>query len=235
MSDEQNQQAVTRALDALIEEAGGVRESITPPGYSHLGLSILDSIYSLRSNYDTVVVPALKRYCSEIDLDWNHRDDAQPEHGARALASTLGGWSVDKRGEILTNHVAAGTTKRKFDVCIEIAEVLVDNGVDGHRSLALVLDLTPSLEWKVRAVRGVGPAAWRYILNLSRVEKVKPDTMIVRWVTGVVGELVGQADAARWLENAARSLAQEYAGLTVRQADHLVWRKESGRLPLGKQ
>ena len=60
MSDEQNQQAVTRALDALIEEAGGVRELVTPLGYSHLGLSLLDAIYSLRSNYDTVVVPALK-------------------------------------------------------------------------------------------------------------------------------------------------------------------------------
>jgi len=229
MTDGQNQQAVTKALDALINEAQGVDKLLTPPGYPHLGLSILDAIYSLRSNYDTVVVPALQRYCTAVNLDWNNLDAATPEHGAQALSTTLQAWSVAERRDILTDHVAPGTTKRKFDLCVEIAKVLLENGVDGHQSLGLVLDESPGLEWKVRKLTGVGPAAWRYILNLSRVEKIKPDTMIMGWVGGFVEAPFSQAEAAQWLEKAARSLAATHPGLTVRQADHLVWRKQSKR------
>ncbi len=193
------QEQVTDALSALIEGAGGVDRLITPPGYSHLGLSILDAVYSLRSNYDSVVLPALQRYCAEVGLDWRNLDATETEHGAQALKLQLESWSVAKRADVLSNHVAPGTDKRKFDLCLEIVDVMLTAGVDTHTSLAEVLVEEPGLEWKVRKLAGVGPAAWRYILSLSRIEKVKPDTMIVGWVTEVLGEPVGQAQSAKLL------------------------------------
>lgn len=223
------QQKVTEALRALVDRAEKEGALITPRGYSHLGIAILDAVFSLRSRYDSVVVPMLKRYCEVAGLDWTNRDSVQPEHGAKALVDFLGPKSTEQRCEILTKHVAPGTNTRKADLCVEIAQVLIDNGVDTHTSLAVVLEESPALEWKVRELPGVGPAAWRYLLNLSKVEKVKPDTMIVRWVSEVVGSAVGQKAAARLIETAAAEIKGEGAGPSVRTLDHLVWRKQSKR------
>ena len=223
------QQKVTAALRSLVEQAEAQGALITPRGYSHLGIAILDAVFSLRSRYDSVVVPTLKRYCEAAGLDWSDLDAAQPEHGAQALVDFLGPKSSEERCEILTKHVAPGTNTRKADLCVEIAQVLVDNGVDTHASLAVVLEESPDLESKIRNLAGVGPAAWRYLLNLSKIEKVKPDTMIVRWVSKVLGEKVGQKEAARLIEVAAAEIQGQGADPSVRTLDHLVWREQSKR------
>lgn len=223
------QQKVTEALRSLVDQAEKEGALITPRGYSHLGIAVLDAVFSLRSRYDSVVVPMLKRYCEAAGLDWSNLDSVEPEHGAQALVGFLGPKSTEQRCEILTKHVAPGTNTRKADLCVEIAQVLIDNGVDTDTPLAIVLEESPDLEWKIRKLPGVGPAAWRYLLNLSKVEKVKPDTMIVRWVSEVVGEAVGQKEAARLIEVAAAELQGQGADPSVRTLDHLVWRKQSKR------
>lgn len=224
-----HQQKVTEALRSLVVQAEAEGALITPRGYSHLGIAILDAVFSLRSRYDSVVVPALKRYCEAAGLDWSDLDSVQPEHGAQALVDFLGPKSTEERCEILTKHVAPGTNTRKADLCVEIAQVFVDNGVDTHTSLAVELEKPPDLEWQIRNLAGVGPATWRYLLNLSRVEKVKPDTMIVRWVSEVLGETVGQKEAARLIEVAAAEIQGQGDDPSVRTLDHLVWRKQSKR------
>jgi hypothetical protein len=229
MTASDSQQKVTAALRSLVEQAQSEGVLITPRGYSHLGIAILDAVLSLRSRYDSVVVPTLKRYCEAAGLDWSDLDSVQPEYGAQALVDFLGPKSTDERCAILTKHVAPGTNTRKADLCVEIAQVLVAKGVDTHTSLAVVLEASPDLEWKIRRLSGVGPAAWWYLLNLSKVEKVKPDTMIVRWVSAVLDEPVGQKEAARLIEVAAAEIQGDGADPSVRTLDHLVWRKQSGR------
>lgn len=222
---------VTAGLDALIQEAGGCDLLIEPRGYPHLGLAVLDAMFSLQSRYDLVVVPILQKYCAALPtLGWDDRfDESVPEHGTRALLDFLEPKSTDERCDVLSRNVAPGTTTRKADVCVEIAQVLSRNGVDSHASLAPVLDGEPSLEWKVRKISGVGPAAWRYLLNLSRIEKSKPDTMVVRWVSRIVDDRVSQAQAATLIETATAELQQRGLDVSVRTVDHLVWRKQTGR------
>ena len=224
-----SQQMVTTALRALVQRAEQEGALITPRGYSHLGIAILDAVFSLRSRYDSVVVPTLKRYCEAAGLDWSDLDSVKPEHGAQELIDFLGPKSTEQRCEILTRHIAPGTNKRKADLCVEIAQVLIENGVDTDTPLAVVLDRSPDLEREIRELRGVGPAAWRYLLNLSKVERVKPDTMIVKWVSQLVGSPVGQKEAARLIEAAAAEIQGEGAHPSVRTLDHLVWREQSGR------
>ena len=230
MTNSDPQQKVTAALRSLVERAESEGALITPRGYSHLSIAILDAVLSLRSRYDSVVVPTLERYCEAAGLDWSGLDAVQPEHGAQALVDFLGPKSTEERCRILTKHVAPGTNTRKADLCVTIAQVLVDNGVDTHTSLATVLEQSPDLEWKIRHLAGVGPAAWRYLLNLSRVEKVKPDTMIVGWVSKVLDDtVVTQKEAARLIEVAAAEFQGPGDDPSVRTLDHLVWRKQSGR------
>jgi hypothetical protein len=229
MTNSDPQQKVTEALRSLIEEAEAQGALITPRGYSHLGIAILDAVFSLRSRYDSVVVPTLKRYCKAAGLDWSDLDAVQPEHGAQALVDFLGPKSTEERCKILTKHVAPGTNTRKADLCVDISRLLVDKGVDTHTSLAVVLEESPDLEWEIRELPGVGPAAWRYLLNLSKVEKVKPDTMIVRWVSEVLDETVEQKEAARLIEVAASEIQGQGVDPSVRTLDHLIWRQQSKR------
>jgi hypothetical protein len=228
---DRDEQMIVEALRALLKQAREVGELITPRGYPHLGLAIVDSIFSLRSNYDSVVVPVLKRYCAEAkSLEWDKRFEVDgPEHGAQALIDTLGDLTTEERCELLTWNVAPGTNTRKADLCAEVAHVLLSEGVGTHELLANALAEHPGPERNVRKLKGVGPAAWKYLLNLSQVEKVKPDTMITGWVGCVLGRSAGQNESARLIESAALKLKREGEEASVRTIDHLVWRKQSGR------
>lgn len=227
------EQTVAAGIKALIDDAGGVTHLTTPRGYPHLGLAILDSMFSLRARYDTVVVPILMRYCEANDaISWVQRfESIQPEHGAQALLDFLGPMTTDERCAVLSKHVAPGTSVPKADVCVQIAEVLVANGVKTHTELGTVLAEQPGLKWDVRKISGVGEAAWRYLLNLSSIEKVKPDVMMIRWVQDQLGRSVGQAEAADLVETATGMLQSGGLDVSVRTVDHLIWRTQSGRQP----
>ncbi len=67
------------------------------------------------------------------------------------------------------------------------------------------------------------------MLSLSGVEISKPDTMILRWLREVTGEASTPTDAGALIEMATARLQAGGMDVTVRQVDHLVWRKASGR------
>ena len=221
---------VVDAVEALVFAAGGAGSLIEPRGYPHLGVAIVDSLFSLRADYDTVVVPLLRRYCDGCGLGWDERFNASAhQHGTGALIGFLGPMSTDQRCALLNRQVSPGTSKRKANVCVEVATVFDQAGIDSTTELAHAVRRSAALEWAVRDVSGVGPATWSYLLNLSRVEVSKPDTMVVRWVETVTGHRPSQAEAAVAIEHAAEVLASRHHGLTVRMVDHLVWRAASGR------
>lgn len=231
---------VVDALEQLIDDAGGVDALVEPRGYPHLGVAIVDAVFSLRAGYDSTVVPVLQRYCDGCGIGWDHRFDVQSgEHGVEALLAYLGPMSSSQRCELLNWQVAPGTRARKADVCVEIASALKGQGVERSTDLAREGRPSAEVEWAVRRIHGVGPAAWSYLLNLSRVEVSKPDTMICRWVgqasrrsagqAEAGGRSVTQAAAAAAIEQATAVLAPSHPGLTVRKVDHLVWRAASGR------
>lgn len=71
------------------------------------------------------------------------------------------------------------------------------------------------------------------MLNLSAVEVSKPDTMVLRWLRDVIGNNLDDVAGAALIEGTTEQLQDEGLPVTVRQIDHLVWRKASGR-PLGR-
>jgi hypothetical protein len=219
------------ALRSLIADAGGAEKLVVPRGYPHLGLAIVDAVFSLRANYDSTVVPILRRYCSRAEtISWEERfDETVPEHGTPALLQVLGPMSSSDRCELLNRQVAPGTSKRKAEVVVEVALVLAELGIDGHQDLASSVRESKVAERAVLSIAGIGPAAWRYLLNLSRIERSKPDTMVERWIGKVTTTKPSQEEAARALEAAVDALQLEGVDVTVRAIDHLVWRAASGR------
>lgn len=198
-----------------------------------MALAVIDSIYSLRAKYEAHALPAVNAYCRAIPglEDASARfDPLIPEHGLKELVElTLSMTDVELVRLFGGNwQVAPGTKTRKAVVVRAVASQLLDVKVDCRTDLADA-SLAARAKTAALAVKGVGPAAWRYILLLSGVEQVKPDTMITRWVRRIASDdNISPQLAADALQLAARDLGSSV--MTVRAADHLVWRYESGRL-----
>ena len=229
--------ATATALRALIDEAGGVDRVITPRGWPHLGLVILDAVYSLRADYTSLVQPLLERYCDHAPgISWaTASDDTVPEHDARRLLDVITAMSVEERNKVLNRQIGPGTSRRdgqgypKVDIVADIARILVNRRIVARADFVKASTTDPTLKVSVMAVPGVGIACWKYLLNLSGVEVSKPDTMVMRWLDRVTGAKLTPPDGAELIEAATHKLQRGGMSVTVRQMDHLVWRKESGR------
>lgn len=229
------------AVERLIDDAGGVANLITPRGWPHLGLVIIDACWSLRSNYDTVVTPLLASYCDAApDLTWaTAGEPPHAEHDAQRLIDFLGPIPLEARYTILNRNVGPGTVNRRADgttkgkpkaeIVVEVAQILVEEGVVTRADFVEAAPANPGLQWRVRQVPGVGFACWKYLLSLSGVEVAKPDVMVLRWLAEATGGPQSDAAGAALIESATRDLQTRGIDVTVRQVDHLVWRKASGR------
>ena len=228
---------VTAAIEVLVNETGGVERLVTPRGWPHLGLVIVDAVFSLQADYDTVVVPILQKYCDAApDLDWGRALSSDGlEHDAQRLIDFLEPISLAERSKILNRQIGPGTAGkgrtpyRKAQIVVDVARTLVASGVLSRADFIATATRDSGLEWSVRRVPGVGFACWKYMLNLSGVEASKPDTMVLRWLGDVIGVAPSQKAGTALLEEATRHLQEKWPDLTIRQVDHLVWRKASGR------
>lgn len=225
------------ALAALVNEAGGPDAVITPRGWQHMGLVIIDAVYSLQADYDTVVMPMLKRYCDAApDLDWVTVDDpSRAEHDAKRLIEFLGPMDVERRCEIFNRQIGPGTARTgrpgrlKAEIVVDVAGVLVDHNAGTVDKFAIASVDCPQLKAEFLRIPGVGIACWKYMLNLSKVEAIKPDTMVLRWLDQTLGFTPTPSDGAVLIEAATVRLQDRGLKVTIRQIDHLVWRKASGR------
>ena len=230
-----NSTKITReALKKLISADGGAETLKTPRGYPHMGFIILDAVYSLQANYRSTVEPLLQRYCKKAapELLWPLTEGHGPEHTAQDLIDFVSNLDVEARLVLLNRQLAPGTSRSrkgsvlKADAAIAVAKTLVAEGISTRDDFVKRAH-EPDVEKKVRDLPGIGIACWRYLLNLSGAETVKPDTMILRWLNGTLGEQHSPEAAARIIEDATALLQDEGIDVTVRQIDHLIWRTQS--------
>ena len=234
--DDASLRKVVDELTVLVDGAGGAQHGIRPIGYEHLGLVVLDAIYSLRANYDIIVIPLINRVRDTVRLD-SAEGPASPasEFDAARLRSWIASLTDTERRMILNNQKSPGTSILKSTTCIEVADVLVDARAGTCREFRTRCEAERqgygrgTLGASLRSVRGVGPAAWRYMINLVGLPSVKPDTMVMRWLEGVTGASRSPDEAAELVEAASATLMSNGIALDARATDHLIWRVQSGR------
>lgn len=146
--------ATTLAIATLVAEAGGVDRLITPRGWPHLGLVIIDAVFSLQAGYDSTVRPLLERYCDAApDITWVTASvPPPPEYDARHLLEFLEPMPLGERCNLLTPHVGPGTAKggrhgyRKAQGVVDVARILVDNEAITCADFAAAALADPGLE-----------------------------------------------------------------------------------------
>jgi hypothetical protein len=207
-------------------------EFVTPPGYAHLSLALVDAVYSIRSRY-----PAVKRviaaYCAASGTDCEplaaRSSPGFGEHGLDFFLDQAG----SQHGVALADWLFAGNRSRtagrlKADVCVEAAARLQATSITRIPDLHERADDADARHaWT--GVRGLGWVTWQYFCSLAGIDHFKPDVMLMRFAAETLGRYVSPAETDAVLSRAFEELRPSYPGLTKRALDHTIWLFERGQ------
>lgn len=205
-------------------------EWVRPAGYPEsLALCIVDSVYSLRVKY-TSVINVLNNYRKKRREDGG---DPTTDNATDLLAAIedAGGAEAAAETLFLNSHVAPGAKRLKSIVAAEAAQNLIDIGIntaDDFRKAIADDESKAKVRKAWTAVSGLGPASWDYVQLLVGLDAVKVDVWITRFVASAVGEESVSNERAK----AAIVGAAEELGVSATTLDHAAWRFASGREPL---
>jgi hypothetical protein len=184
-------------------------EFVTPPGYAHLSLALVDAIYSIRSRY-----PAVKRvvaaYCAAIGTRCQalaaRSSPGFDEHGLDFFLGQAG----SQHGVALADRLFAGNRSRtacrlKADVSVEAARRLQAVSVTDISDLRdRVDDAEVRHAWT--GVHGLGWVTWQYFCSLAGIDHFKPDVMLMRFAAEALGRYVSPAETDALLSRAFEEL-----------------------------
>ena len=223
-------------IDMTAAQGATVEQLAAPPGYAHLPLAIIDSVYSLRSPYSAARA-AVSAYCAHANIeDRGTAGGANRQLVEHTVADFLSEISDLDGDELATcfggaRYKAPGTNVLKAEVCVAAGDALRVADVNTRRDLDDDTRFASARgNWK--AVRGLGQQSWSYFTMLVGVDDWKVDTWVNRFVNNAIGRAVN-ATEARGLLDAAKSTLETQLGasLSMRALDHAIWRSASGRPP----
>lgn len=141
----------------------------------------------------------------------------------------LSGLAAEGRAtEVLSRNQISG--RLKVEVLQEVVASLIGIGISDRNDFDAHVGSAKSA-WL--AIHGLGAASWQYVCSLSGVETVKPDTVLVRFVTRELTRTVDQATTTALLlatlEEIQHRCPSADPSWTARSLDHYIWRWESGR------
>lgn len=202
--------------------------------WTHLALCVIDAVWSINANYDTVVVPICRAYAAERELP----DPLLPIDRADEVIGTTAERQLDElvadirdRGvEWFVAHVGnrqwtstGGRRIRKADAVLRYAEILTGHGVHTLIDAAAVINDTPlrtAVETALRTVPGHGRGIrLGYLWMLAGDDHtIKPDRMVLRWMHTTIGRAPGIDEARKLIAEVARQ-----RGVTPWELDHAIW------------
>lgn len=199
-----------------------------PAGYQSVALAVLDSIYSTGNRYSGVI-NAVNTYCiARVDQGGKPTTDTASDF-VKAVECWGGATGLVKR----TNKwraFARSWAPTKAEVAFAAGKILVDNNletVDHVREAFSDPARQERSEVKRQWLALPGQRSgltWTYFLMLCGVPGVKPDRMVIRYVSNALGESVNSKDARLLVSSVAQRLDLDEILL-----DHVLWRSASGR------
>jgi hypothetical protein len=189
----------------------------TPDGWpGEADSCLVDSIFSTRAKYETVVLPLVRRFRESPLLD--------PSGSLGTLASVSSRHLMDV---VCNRQLVPGRSPNrllKVDAVRAVASLLVDQN---WSTPSQILDAAVTFPREFRSTfiktPGVGQAQYSYFLMLLGVPGVKPDTLVTAWVERELGlSGVPQKEIQRIVVEAALEI-----GVDATTVDHTIWREES--------
>ena len=178
-------------------------------------LALLDSVFSTRARYETVVRPLVLR--------WRDHDHASTGGLSDLLA-------VDRAtlvGIVRNEQKVPGRSPDrllKVDAVLQVAQRMIENGWNLPPQIADAAITCPKdLSRVFQSTSGVGPAQLSYFLMLLGIPGIKPDTLLTAWIEREMGlEALSQNEVVALARGAADLL-----GMSPTVVDHTIWSDES--------
>ena len=204
--------------------------------YASLPLCILDAIFSINARWEAVRA-AVRRYADHYALPLTHesgtlplREDQATAHDLIQQITSLG---PDRfASEVMHNR--ARTSSRggilKAQAALDFAQVLNDHGIQTLQDMSEHL-VDIGLESDLRRVHGQASGiSTRYFYMLAGAHHlIKPDRMVIRYLTRVLERSVGTDEAQDIVSAAAAILESEKPGITAQLIDAAIWTHERQR------
>lgn len=241
---------VIEQLESYVDQYG-IQPDPEFAGWKSGVYAVLDCVFSSMADYETMVLPALKRFGERTELrDESGLTFSRFIQDVNAHLAGPGSFTSYAREKLDNCQQIAGRTK--LEVSYDVCKFFVDRGHETMASLQALpqgqpgtCDTPPGepgqlerwvLDDIIRSgscekIRGMGPALGAYLLmNLGNEEYVKVDTMIRR-VFADLGEWrprAGRPEDDALIRDAITCIARRM-DTTPRRLDNALWKRESDR------
>ena len=204
-----------------------------PAGYYDLPLCVIDAVFSVGMTY-TATRNAVLSFVAWAQGQgapladeglWAKPD--RPECSVSEVLALLGPLSdVELTSAVFSNsnRTSSKSGILKARASVQALDVLGTREIDVRGLLlSAVSDAELKMAWRQVCGQSSG-ISWRYLLMNAGHEGVKPDRMIVRFVSQGLERDVSPAEAEDQMLAAHRLLQQDHPSLTLRAFDHDAWR-----------
>ena len=197
---------------------------------AHLSVALIDAMFSVRSKYDSHVVPVVKRYCRHFRLDRERPKESSVEIPLRSQQETLEGlvghyddYGNDRmREEIFrSSSKSPGTEIHKSDNILKAAKELLKIGINDLQDAA---SREPhEIKCSLLPIRGIGLAtAHMFLMYTGKEDFVKGDVHVCNFVAECLGfppKKISPREAERIVRAAAGVLE-----VRPRFLDYAIWK-----------
>jgi len=204
--------------------------------YASVPLCVLDAVFSINARYESVQA-LVRRYCDHFYLPIQRAIDVLPAPEEQitvsqfvAQISAIGPETF--ANEVVRNRARTSTVNGilKADACLRFGEVLRQHRVEVLQDL-VNRDADEELVTALESVRGQSSGvAVRYFFMLTGASYlIKPDRMILRFLTRLLGRTVDGEEAQAMLSTTAIELRKKYPDITTQILDYAIWSRERTR------
>lgn len=192
--------------------------------YRSLSVCLIDCIYSLRAQYNTITLPVVDRYAAQ----YMNGDRHAPGDTVSKLIQHIdvAGGPEQFADKILLNHQKLGGRLLipKEQICYQLAKYLLLLHIDTIEDFQ-TFESPELLEAVIRSVKGIGDAGVNYLFMLAGDNnRCKPDVHIHQCIKDACGQDISNDECQALFTDAVFILNQHYPDLTVRSLDSIIWR-----------
>ena len=200
--------------------------------YQSLPICVIDSVYSIRARWEAVRQVVI-RYCNYFNLQRirEYRALIPPIESQESIGAFL--QKIQEFGietfanDIFQNRQRTSTRNGilKAKAILRFASVLEKYDVNYLQNVSYVID-NIAFENEIRQIPGQRSGiTLKYFFMLSGSDNlIKPDTMILRFLSYILERLVTPEEAQICLTEATNRLILTYPNLTPRLLDQKIWR-----------
>lgn len=197
-----------------------------------LTFCVLDAVWSIGANYDTTVVPVVKRVAADCDIEEASVVNSTPAFDdPLPLSQFVNRYDVESLTD-RTNRQRTSTSGGvlKAYASLQYADKLLGHGVDTIDDARTALtnpDLLAAVEKSLRGIPGDGSHGIRrsyFWMLVGDDSRVKPDRMVLRWFTSQ-GLVLDPKQAMEAIDEIVVRINAEThrTAVTAWEVDHALW------------